>query len=83
MHQRHELAADPPSPSCVAAEEGVEHGQLQALLVLAAPGDDIPITVSREQVMTVAGKRKAAKQQKRRFLYQMWLFIVLEDIKSP
>lgn len=83
VHQRHELAADPPSPSCVAAEEGVEHGQLQALLVLAAPGDDIPITVSREQVMTVAGKRKAAKQQKRLFLYQMWLFIVLEDIKSP
>lgn len=66
MHQRDEPAAALLSPSRVAAEEGVEHGQLQALLVLAAPGDDIPITVGREQVMAVAGKRKAAKQGKRK-----------------
>lgn len=74
MHQRHELAAEALSPGRVAAEEGVEHGQLQALLVLAAPGDHIPITVSCEQVMAVTRKRKAAKQGKSAFIPKMAIY---------
>lgn len=59
MHERQGWQQALPSASSIAAEEGVEHGQLQALLVLAAPGDHIPIAVSCEQVVAVAGKRKA------------------------
>lgn len=47
------------SPGCIAAQEGAEHGLLQALLVLPAPGDHSPITVRRVQMVAVTGKREA------------------------
>lgn len=47
----------------VTAEEGVEHGQLHALLVAAAPGDHRALAVGRVQVMAVARERQAARAQ--------------------
>lgn len=44
---------DAGSACSVAAEEGVKHGQLQALLVSTAPRDHRALAVSRVEVMTV------------------------------
>lgn len=47
------------SPGSVAAEEGIEHGLLHALLVLPTPGDHRPVTVCCVQVVAITGKCKA------------------------
>lgn len=44
---------DAGSACSVAAEEGVKHGQLQALLVSTAPRDHRALAVSRVEVMTI------------------------------
>lgn len=47
------------SPSCIAAEEGIEHGLLHTLLILPTPGDHCPLTVGGVQMVAITGKRKA------------------------
>lgn len=49
------------SPSCVAAEEGIEHGLLHTLLVLPTPGNHCPLTVGCVQMVAITGKRKAVE----------------------
>lgn len=58
-----------PSPRGVAAQEGVEHGLLHALLVLPTPGDHRPVAVRGVQVVAIAGKREAVKANPSGALY--------------
>lgn len=43
----------------IAAQEGVEHGLFQALLVLPTPGNHGPFTVCCVQMVAIGGKCKA------------------------
>lgn len=56
------------SSSCVAAEEGIEHGLFEALLVLPAPGDHGPVTVRGVQMVAVTGKREAVRKKSRLYV---------------
>lgn len=47
------------SAGCVAAQEGVEHGQLHALLVPPTPGHHRALAVGRVEVVAVARVRQA------------------------
>lgn len=48
-----------PSSGRIAAQEGVEHGLLQALLVLPTPCNHSPFAVCCVQMVAIRGKRKA------------------------
>ena len=52
-----------PSAGCIAAQEGIEHGLLQALLVLPTPGNHGPFTVRCVQVVAVTGKCEAVRKE--------------------
>lgn len=52
-----------PSAGGVAAQEGVEHGQLHPLLVAATPGHDRALAVGCVEVVAVARVRQAGTQQ--------------------
>lgn len=52
------------SAGSVAAQEGVEHGQLHALLVPAAPGHHGALAVGRVQVVAVTRVRQAENRRR-------------------
>lgn len=67
----------------VAAQEGVEHGQLHTLLVPSAPGHHRPLAVGRVEVVAVARVRQAAvarrdgHQQRIYEVNRRWKIVVL------
>ncbi len=60
------LSASVWSACSVAAEERVKHGQLQALLVSAAPCNHRALAVSRVEVMTVTRERQTERGYRRK-----------------
>lgn len=56
------------SSSCVAAEEGVEHGLFEALLVLPAPGSHGPVAAGGVQMVAVTGEREAVRKKSRLYV---------------